>query len=408
MLKLLLLRSVFVILFIFSAASQSEIVNISTRGLAGSGDQTMIAGFTITGSESLKVAIIAGGPTLANFGVPNVLADPRLTVYNVAGDVIGSNDNWGNIAEIAALSIAPTNDKEAGIVMTLSPGEYTVHVEGSGNSLGNAIVAVQNIDSDSNSFLSNISTRGIIGVGDERMIVGFVLEGGSQKVATVAIGSGLQNFGISNTISDPMLSLYNAASEFLASNDDWKTGNTTGVIDDITSFAGIQLGQSEAATIQTLAAGSYTIIAESSGGVSGNGLVALDDYATWSQSNNAASGSLGSLTVTGTNSDVFNEHSFAPDSFELLPNGDMKWLINNGADGWALIVQLMGAGSTDVVSVTFSNGWTTESISNLADLGTSLNIVPVEGITITENSITFTNVTKSDRLTLNGTLTIQR
>lgn len=116
---------------------------------------------------------------------------------------------------------------------------------------------------------------------------------------------------------------------------------------------------------------------------------------------------LGSLTVTGSNSDVLNEHSFAPDSIEYLGNGDIKWLGNKGADAWGLILALIpGNSPKQAYSVTFSNGWTTEQISEpIVDI--TQFFTPVTGVTIGNTSVTFTNVTGSDRLTLNGTLSLQ-
>lgn len=379
-------------------ACQAEIINISTRGLAGSGDRTMIAGFTINGTESLKVAIVAGGPTLANYGVTNVVADPRLTVFNAAGENIGSNDSWNNNAEIAPLSIAPTDDAEAGIVLTLSPGKYTVHVEGAGSGLGNAIVAVENIDSSSSSTLTNISTRSIIGNGDERMIVGFVLEGAEQSLTAMAIGPTLSGFGVSDTLSDPLLNMYDSGGTLLAENDDWRTGNDAGNIDDITSYSEIQPNDMEAAVIRSLPAGSYTIVVEGNNSGTGNGLVSLDDYEVWSQPTPSPATAFGTLAVTGTNSDLLNEHSFAPDNFETLGNGDLKWLIGDGSSGWALILQFMPNSTTEVLSVTFSNGWTTEQVADY------VSFTPVEGVTVNASSVVFDNVSGSDRLTLDGTL----
>ena len=260
-----------------SMTVQAEIVNISTRGLAGSGDQTMIAGFAITGTESLKVAIIAGGPSLSDFGVSNVLADPKLSVFDAEGIKIGSNDSWGNNPEVAALAIAPRYDNEAALVMNLAPGKYTIHVEGAGEVSGNAIVAVEKLAQSSASFLSNISTRAKVGLGDDRMIVGFVLSD-NQKLVMVAGGPSLADFGVTGVLADPVVSLYDSSGKQLSENDNWKSGNSSADITEITASSLSPKYDSESALISTLGAGSYTLVA--GGGGTGNAIVGIEDYAT--------------------------------------------------------------------------------------------------------------------------------
>lgn len=102
-----------------------------------------------------------------------------------------------------------------------------------------------------------------------------------------------------------------------------------------------------------------------------------------------------------------NEHSFAPDSIEYLANGDIKWLENKGAVEWVLILALVPDSSpAQTYAVTFSNGWTTEQIREpVVDIFDVFS--PVTGVNIGDASVTFTNVTGSERLTLNGTLSLQ-
>ena len=122
----------------------SRLVNISTRGWVGTGDSVMIGGFIISGSTAKKVLITAKGPALTQAGVPSVLNDPNLTLYNASGQPILSNDNWGtaaNAAEIQAHSARPRYAQEAAILTTLNPGAYTAIVRGAGTT-GNALVEV--------------------------------------------------------------------------------------------------------------------------------------------------------------------------------------------------------------------------------------------------------------------------
>jgi hypothetical protein len=119
----------------------SRLANISTRAAVQAGDNVLIGGFIILGPDSLRVVVRAIGPSLS---VPNHLADPFLELHDGNGATLAANDNWRvpNQAEISATGVAPTNDAESAIVMTLAPGSYTAVVRGVNNTTGVAIVEV--------------------------------------------------------------------------------------------------------------------------------------------------------------------------------------------------------------------------------------------------------------------------
>ena len=77
-----------------SPLSNSKLVNMSTRGSVGTGDNVLISGFIIGDVDSATVVVRALGPSLAAYGVSGVLSDPTLTIYDSSGSVIASNDNW--------------------------------------------------------------------------------------------------------------------------------------------------------------------------------------------------------------------------------------------------------------------------------------------------------------------------
>lgn len=111
-----------------------QTVNLSTRMRVLTGDRIGVGGFIITGTAPKRVLLRAIGPSLAQFGVPNVLADPVITLHGPAGFTTLTNNNWRDTqeAEIMATGIAPTNDLESAIVVTLPPGAYTAVVSGNG------------------------------------------------------------------------------------------------------------------------------------------------------------------------------------------------------------------------------------------------------------------------------------
>jgi hypothetical protein len=138
-----------------SVNPQSEyqrLINISTRGEAGAGENVLIGGFIITGNAPKTVLVRGVGPGLAAFGVGGTLADPRLRVYGPSG-LVAENDNWSTVAaEATATAAAGTQtgafalvsgSKDAAVILTLNPGAYTAQVSAAdGTSTGVALVEI--------------------------------------------------------------------------------------------------------------------------------------------------------------------------------------------------------------------------------------------------------------------------
>ncbi len=123
-----------------------QLANISTRGKVDTGDNVMIGGFIIGGTEPTTVLVRALGPTLSDFGVAGVLADPVLELHDSNGNIL-TNDDWRSTQalEISALGLAPSKDTESAISATLVPGAYTAIVSGKDGSAGVALIEVYNI-----------------------------------------------------------------------------------------------------------------------------------------------------------------------------------------------------------------------------------------------------------------------
>jgi hypothetical protein len=130
--------------------------NVSTRGLVGTGANQLIAGFVVNGAVSRRILIRGAGPTLANLGVPGVLADPQLSLVSQAsGLVLRTNDNWASGEDVAVVTAASTaagafpfaaNSRDAAMILMLTPGAYTVQLTGVGNTTGVGIVEVYDVD----------------------------------------------------------------------------------------------------------------------------------------------------------------------------------------------------------------------------------------------------------------------
>ena len=254
--------------------SGSHFANISTRMDVGTGNNVMIAGFIVSGSQSKTVVVRALGPTLGSYGVANVLSDPILELHNSSGATIATNDDWqtgSQASQISSSGYAPNNTNEPALIASLAAGAYTAIVRGYNNSTGVALVEVYELDSVS-TRLSNISTRGEVGTDQNVLIGGLIISGStSKKLMIRALGPTLASapFSLSGTLSNPTLELHDSSGNLLASNDDWGSGTQAAAI----SASGYQPPNAkESAIIATLSSGSYTAIVR---GVSNSTGIAL-------------------------------------------------------------------------------------------------------------------------------------
>ena len=258
----------------------SEAQNISTRANVGTGDNVLIGGIIISGNDPTTVVLRAIGPSLALSGVTGVLADPTLELHDSTG-VIADNDNWmDNSAEdqmvLTDNNLAPTDDLESAIVMTLDPGAYTVIMRGVADTTGVGLVEAYDIDgSTTDSKLGNISTRGFVETGENVMIGGFILGGGGGGLSEVivrGIGPSLADFGVTDVLADPVLELHNGDGDLIDSNDNWMDNpNMQTIIDKELAPS----DPNEAALYEILPAGLYTAILSGAGDTTGTGLVEI-------------------------------------------------------------------------------------------------------------------------------------
>jgi len=258
--------------------SASHFANISTRMDVGTGNNVMIAGFIVSGSQSKTVIIRALGPTLGSYGVANALSDPMLELHDSSGATIATNDDWqtgSQASQISSSGYAPNNSNEPALIATLAAGAYTAIVRGYNNSTGVALVEVYELDTLS-TRLSNISTRGQVGTNQNVLIGGLIINGStSKKLIVRAIGPSLASppFSLSGPLSNPTLELHDSSGNLLASNDDWGSGTQAAAI----SASGYQPSNGkESAIIATLASGNYTAIVR--GVNDGTGIALVDAY----------------------------------------------------------------------------------------------------------------------------------
>jgi probable HAF family extracellular repeat protein len=250
-----------------------QLLNIATRMRVSTGENVLIGGFIITGNQAKKVIIRGIGPSLGNFGVQGALADPTLELHQ-GNTTLLTNDNWReHEAEVQATTIPPSNDLESAIVATLQPGNYTAILADKNGASGIGVVEVYDLDQAANSRLANISSRGFVDTGQNVMIGGVIVGGGtgiaSGTVLVRGIGPSLKNAGITGALLDPTLGLFNGSGTAIATNDDWKTTQKTQI--EATTIA--PSDDRESAILATLPAGNYTAVLSGKNGATGVAVV---------------------------------------------------------------------------------------------------------------------------------------
>jgi hypothetical protein len=254
-----------------------NLVNLSTRAFVGTGDNVVIAGFIVQGSQSATVIVRGIGNSLPAFGITNALSDTVIELHN-AGGTIATSDDWIDdswASTIASYHLDPSNSRESAILATLPPGSYTVELRafdnGDGNLTGTGLIELYDLHT-SGGRAGNISTRGFVSGGDQVLIGGFIVGGNQSKDVVVrALGP---STGIPGALSDPMVELRDASGSLLFANDNWGTDPKAPQI----QTEGLAPGNpAESALQATLNPGSYTAIVRSANDNPGVALVEIYD-----------------------------------------------------------------------------------------------------------------------------------
>ncbi|WP_158277299.1 hypothetical protein [Opitutus sp. ER46] len=137
--------------------TSARLTNLSSRGMISSGSY-LIGGMYVAGSTSRTVLIRGVGPGLKKFGLTDIIENPVITVYDAAGNVVVTNDDWqvsqqptipeldyGAAIRAAGDSVSAfafdAGSKDAGLVVTLPAGGYTVILKAAdGTDTGEAMI----------------------------------------------------------------------------------------------------------------------------------------------------------------------------------------------------------------------------------------------------------------------------
>lgn len=270
-----------------------RVINLSVRAHAATSDQTLIAGFVVSGSAPKAILVRGIGPTLMNLGVPDPLPDPHLDLF--AGQaVIASDDSWMTATNLGAIA-SMGGDKFAGytldakdtvLLQTVASRDYTAQIRDAANGQGVALMEVYDADPAESpgstafaaqSGLINVSGRAQVGTGADILIAGFVVNGNvPRRLLVRGIGPGLAPLGVNGVLADPQLRIFDSQQNIVAQNDNWPAAENAAAIrtGGFDAFAGRTLDEREAVLLITLPSGGYT--AQVSGADGGTGVALVE------------------------------------------------------------------------------------------------------------------------------------
>jgi hypothetical protein len=255
-------------LFLSTPDAPGRLANLSVRTQAGTGDQTLITGFALTGAGTKPLLVRAVGPTLSAFGLTGTLPDPFVEIAPLNAAKVTENNNWAGtaalksaFASVGAFALATDTSLDAALVFSPSAGAYTAKITDTAARPGLALVEIYDTGTTNTPKLINLSARTQVGIGADALIVGFVVSGNVPKKFLIrAVGPTLGAFGVGGTLADPLLDVRPLGSEnIVATNDDWRgTPALKAAFTSVGAFALAADTSRDAALAIELPPGAYT------------------------------------------------------------------------------------------------------------------------------------------------------
>jgi sugar lactone lactonase YvrE len=150
-----------------NTSDPAVMTDISTRAQVGTGSNTLIAGFVVTGTQPATVLVRGDGPALkaVPFSVPGTLAQPVVSVYDGNSMLIASNQGWANNPKAGGSTVAASfraataadfssagafplasGSLDSALVLTLPPGAYSAWITSADGTLGVALAEVYQLE----------------------------------------------------------------------------------------------------------------------------------------------------------------------------------------------------------------------------------------------------------------------
>ncbi len=272
--------------------ASTAIVNLSTRGILGDGNNVMISGFIIGGEGTLTVLSRSVGPSIVKSGVSTDLAspDPKSDLFST---VSASNDDWedddGSLISALSSQVGAQPDldpgsKDSAFAISLGAGGHAVI--SSDNQTNDKLGLVEIYDANEtgpglgSARLVNLSTRGFIGTGDAIMIGGLVIGGeGSMRILIRGIGPNLDGLSENEILADPVLQLLDLGNggALLEANDNWQDSNGPAIAAAADAVFTPQFanGSTDSAILRDLESGTYGIFLLGANGGTGIGQIEI-------------------------------------------------------------------------------------------------------------------------------------
>ena len=266
-------------------AANARLVNLSVRGQAGAGEDSLIAGFVVRGAEPLPVLVRGVGPGLAGFGVSGVLRLPQLVLQRGAA-VVAQNAGWDAGADAIALAAVAVRtgafplaagSSDAAVLAAVTDGTYTTLINSVDGTTGNVLGELFDArEETSGTTLVNLSARARVRQGDAVTIGGFVIEGRDPALLMVrAAGPALSALGVSDFLPLTELVVRQGNTE-IARSESWGEGAAVRVVGQASNLVGafsFAERSADAALLLYLPAGAYTAQVSGREGQTGVALV---------------------------------------------------------------------------------------------------------------------------------------
>ncbi len=274
--------------------AESRLTNLSARARFGAENGAMTLGFVTTGQPfrhlpGSRLLARVVGPTLSDFGIRAPATDPTLAVFKPRGEtadplLLATNDNWeapdgveaSELAEEVGAFPLPTNSTDAATVLTQSAGQIST-MEGRSNSNPGIALAEIYTAQDALVTLSNTSIRATVDSDEATLIAGFTIAGDwPLRLLIRGVGPGLAEFGVDSSLPNPKLVLYDSDGTPIHNNDTWSEAtNADEIAESGSRFGAFALipTSNDAAILETLPPGTYTVHLTSVDGQPGNALI---------------------------------------------------------------------------------------------------------------------------------------
>ena len=233
---------------------------------------------------SFTVTTSANSPTITSQPVSQTITAGSSVVFTTAIiSSAGASYQWNfNGTAIAGATSSTYLIQAAG---SSKAGNYTCTITNAAGTTTTSPASLSVITSQNPGRLVNLSVLTMDGPGSQLLTIGFVSGGaatlGSEQLLIRATGPALSNFSVANVLADPMLTLYQG-SNVIASNDNWGSTATNiaavNAADAATGAFTLPSSTSlDAALVQTLPSGGYTIQVAGKGAQVGNALAEVYD-----------------------------------------------------------------------------------------------------------------------------------